>query len=45
VQKLNSKREDWKGRTVLVRGWVSEQNGPMIVLDNREQIDVVEYAK
>lgn len=33
---------DLKGRRVRVRGWLTEQNGPMIVVDHREQIEVLD---
>jgi hypothetical protein len=33
--------KEWKGRTVRVRGWVVDQNGPMIVLTHKEQLDLL----
>lgn len=32
---------NWVGRTIRIRGWVFSQDGPMIDLTNKEQIDVI----
>lgn len=32
---------NWKGRVIRVRGWVSENNGPMMTLTHREQLDLI----
>lgn len=31
--------EAWRGRQVRVRGWVQEKNGPMIEINNKDQIE------
>lgn len=33
--------EDWVGRRVRVRGWLSESRGPMIALDSPRQIELI----
>ncbi len=33
---------DLEGRRVRVRGWLSQSNGPMIRVDHREQIEVLD---
>lgn len=35
----------WKNRIVRVRGWVTENNGPMIEVTHREQIDIIRDSK
>jgi hypothetical protein len=34
--------DDLEGRRVRVRGWLAESNGPMIKVDHREQIEVLD---
>ena len=31
-----------KGKRVRVRGWIKEQNGPLIELDHPERLEVIE---
>ncbi len=32
---------NWQGRQVRVRGWVQEKNGPMIEINNKDQIELL----
>lgn len=34
--------QKWKNKTVRIRGWVEDNDGPMIALTHPEQIDVIE---
>jgi hypothetical protein len=43
--KMNQKPQEWIGKTVRVRGWLENYNGPYIDIDHPQRIELIDEEK